>query len=65
MSRRHRACNDLAPGRIFDQPDAVQYLTKQQQWVLCAVIGLLLVGWIVKAWRAAHPPLQSVAVPAR
>jgi hypothetical protein len=31
-------------------------LTRQQQRVLCAVILLLLLGWTVKAWRAAHPP---------
>ena len=31
-------------------------LTQQQQRVICAVILLLLLGWTVKAWRAAHPP---------
>lgn len=31
-------------------------LTKQEQLVLCLVIGLLLTGWAVKAYRTAHPP---------
>jgi hypothetical protein len=38
-------------------------LTKQEQWVLCIVLGLLLTGWAVKAYRTAHPP-ESVAAPA-
>jgi hypothetical protein len=33
----------------------MNYLTKQEQLVLCIVIGLLLVGWSVKAYRQAHP----------
>jgi len=32
-------------------------LTKQEQLVLCIVLGLLLVGWAVKTYRAAHPPV--------
>ena len=35
-------------------------LTKQEQWVLCAVFGLLLTGWAVKAYRIAHPPAEQV-----
>jgi hypothetical protein len=31
------------------------HLTKQERLVLCAVIGLLLTGWAVKAYRTAHP----------
>ncbi|HEY5042490.1 MAG TPA: hypothetical protein VIK53_10860 [Verrucomicrobiae bacterium] len=31
-------------------------LTKQEQLVLCIVVGLLLTGWAVKTYRAAHPP---------
>ena len=30
-------------------------LTKQEQLVVCVVLGLLLTGWAVKAWRTAHP----------
>jgi len=30
-------------------------LTKQEQLVLCIVLGLLLTGWAVKTYRAAHP----------
>jgi hypothetical protein len=32
-------------------------LTRQQQLFLCSVLLLLLVGWGVKAWRTAHPPV--------
>jgi len=35
-------------------------LTKREQLVLCIVIGLLLVGWAVKAYRVAHPPALAV-----
>jgi hypothetical protein len=31
-------------------------LTKQEQLVLCIVLGLLLTGWAVKTYRTAHPP---------
>jgi len=34
-------------------------LTKQEQLVLCIVVGLLLVGWAVKSYRAAHPPVKA------
>jgi hypothetical protein len=30
-------------------------LTRQEQLVFCVVLGLLLVGWAVKAWRTSHP----------
>jgi len=33
----------------------VNRLTKQEQLVLCIVLGLLLTGWAVKTYRAAHP----------
>jgi hypothetical protein len=38
-------------------------LTKQEQLVLSVVLGLLLLGWAVKTYRAAHPPV-TVAVAA-
>jgi hypothetical protein len=31
-------------------------LTKQEQLVLCLILMLVLTGWAVKAYRAAHPP---------
>jgi hypothetical protein len=34
----------------------VNRLTKQEQWVLCVVLGLLLAGWFVKFYRESHPP---------
>jgi len=30
-------------------------LTRQQQLFLCTMLFLLVLGWIVKAWRTAHP----------
>jgi hypothetical protein len=32
-------------------------LTKQEQMVLCVVLGLLLTGLAVKTYRTAHPPV--------
>ena len=40
-------------------PKRVNRLTKQEQLALCIVLGLLLTGWAVKTYRAAHPPQQS------
>ena len=37
----------------------VNRLTKQEQMVLCVILGLLLAGWAVKAYRHAHPPMQA------
>jgi len=34
----------------------VNRLTKREQLVLCLIMGLLIVGWAVKAYRMAHPP---------
>jgi len=36
----------------------VSRLTKQEQLVLCIIVGLLLTGWAVKAYRTAQPPPQ-------
>jgi len=38
----------------------VNALTKQEQRVLCVVLGLLLMGWAVKTYRTAHPPVATV-----
>ncbi|HVU28064.1 MAG TPA: hypothetical protein VHG71_10065 [Verrucomicrobiae bacterium] len=35
-------------------------LTRQEQLFLCVVLGLLLTGWAVKAYRTAHPPSAAV-----
>ena len=37
----------------------VHRLTRQEQMVLCIILGLMLTGWGVKAYRAAHPPAQA------
>jgi hypothetical protein len=39
----------------FRYISAVNRLTKQEQLVLCVVLGLLLTGWAVKTYRTAHP----------
>ena len=38
----------------------VRRLTKQEQLVLGIILCLLLTGWAVKTYRAAHPPAQAV-----
>ncbi len=43
---------------------AMDRLTKQEQLVLCLVLGLLLTGWAVKTYRAAQAATQ-VAAPAQ
>ncbi len=40
-------------------------LTKQEQLVLCIVLGLLLTGLAVKTWRTAHPPTPAVVQQAK
>jgi hypothetical protein len=37
----------------------VNRLTRQEQYVLCIVLGLLLTGWAVKSYRTAHPPAAA------
>ncbi|MGH7952101.1 MAG: hypothetical protein ACREFE_09305 [Limisphaerales bacterium] len=34
--------------------------TKQEQLFLCIVLGLLLTGWLVKAYRTAHPVMATI-----
>jgi hypothetical protein len=34
----------------------VNRLTSQERLVLCIILGLVLTGWAVKAWREAKPP---------
>jgi hypothetical protein len=38
----------------------VNRLTKQEQLVLCIVLGLLLTGWAVKTYRTARPPAATI-----
>jgi hypothetical protein len=59
----------MAPDPVRQKPDttqtcrfenkryinAVNYLTKQEQMVLIIVLGLLFIGWTIKAYRTAHP----------
>ena len=36
-------------------------LTKQEQLVLSTILFLLVVGWVVKVYRAANPPSPQQA----
>ncbi len=38
----------------------MNFLTKDQQKVLCFILLLLLTGLAVKTWRTAHPPAPTV-----
>jgi hypothetical protein len=48
---------------IFRYIIRMNWLTKQEQLVLCALIGLLLTGLAVKYYRAALPPLTVARQP--
>mgnify|MGYP001554292861 FL=1 len=37
----------------------MKFLTRQEILFLCAVMGLLLTGWLVKCYRAANPPAAA------
>jgi hypothetical protein len=50
----------LCLGLVYASLSFVSRLTKQEQWVLCVVLALLLVGWAVKAFRTAHPQQTTV-----
>jgi hypothetical protein len=61
-------CQDqdiVAGTRVFRYIMRVKGLTKHEQLVLCVVVGLLLTGWAVKTWRAAHPPPAAAAEKAK
>jgi len=38
----------------------MSHLTRQEQFVLAAVVALLLSGWLVRAYRQAHPAAVPV-----
>jgi len=46
----------IAVTPLFHYIPSMFRLTKQEQLVLCVVLGLLLTGWAVKTYRTAHPP---------
>ena len=46
--------------RILRYIADMNWLTKQEQLVICIVIGLLLTGLAVKYYRAAHPAAITV-----
>ena len=50
----------VAGGDAVGYLGAVSHLTKQEQLVLCVVVVLLVSGWMVRAYRQAHPKLVPV-----
>ncbi|HEV2694054.1 MAG TPA: hypothetical protein VG347_14255 [Verrucomicrobiae bacterium] len=35
----------------------MNHLTSQERLVICIIVGLLVTGWCVKAYRASHPAI--------
>jgi hypothetical protein len=65
VNRQSSIVNDIvAMAPWFRYLVPVNHLTKQEQLVLCIVLGLLLTGWAVKTYRAAHPPAAVTRVAA-
>ncbi len=48
----------------FELDELMLNLTRQQQYVIGAILLLLLTGWAVKTWRLAHPRSQPPVPPA-
>jgi hypothetical protein len=46
-------------GLVYATFEGVNRLTKQEQMVLCIILGLLLTGWAVKAYRRAQAPAPA------
>jgi len=55
----------LAEPTMCSYITTVNWLTKQEQLVLCLILGLLLTGWAVKAYRNAHPAVTVAIQPAK
>jgi hypothetical protein len=49
----------LAESRFASYIAAMNWLTKQEQLIICLVISLLVTGLAVKYYRAAHPAVTS------
>jgi hypothetical protein len=65
LNRQSSIVNDIvAMAPQFRYLVPMNRLTKQEQLVLCIVLGLLLTGWAVKTYRAAHPPAAVTRVAA-
>jgi len=58
--RKDKALVRLAGNKITSYIAGVNYLTRPEQMFLIVVLGLLLTGWAVKTYRAAHPPMAAV-----
>jgi hypothetical protein len=55
----------LAENELCRYISGMNWLTKQEQLVLGLVVGLLLTGWAVRAYRAAHPPAAVAVQPVK
>ena len=49
----------LAESRFASYIATMNWLTKQEQLIICLVIGLLVTGLAVKFYRAAHPAVTG------
>jgi len=49
----------LAECHFYRYIVGMNWLTKQEQFIICIVIGLLVTGLAVKYYRAAHPATTS------
>jgi hypothetical protein len=66
VNRKSSIVNDIVAGKPFSRYLVrVKGLTRQEQLVLCIVLGLLLTGWAVKTYRTAHPPPANTTQPAK
>jgi hypothetical protein len=49
----------LAERHFYRYIVGMNWLTKQEQFIICIVIGLLVTGLAVKYYRTAHPATTS------
>jgi hypothetical protein len=58
--RKTKAAAPLAENGLSRYIGGVNHLTRQEIFVICIVLGLLVTGRCVKAYRSAHPAAASV-----
>ncbi len=46
-------------GRLYIEWQ-MKNLTRQEQFVLCLILVLVLTGWAVKVYRTAHAPVTPI-----
>jgi hypothetical protein len=58
--RKTKAVAPLAENELSHYIGGVNHLTKQEIYVICVVLGLLVTGWCVKGYRKSHPAATPV-----